>query len=367
MEKKYKVLFFHNSIPEYRVEFWRLLGKFVDLKLIITNKNLEKKIYDLEYSLNGLNINYFDNIKKLKSNIYDADFIIFPSVDSLKEFLVCIYILRQKKARGKKIYWSEKWEAPWGKQPFLKRAKNLMHRILIKSIAQKADLCIASGSKSKEYLKMIGIAEKKIKVVFDSSTSQKNKDKINIFEYLKMDKPQNVILYLGRLVNRKGCIILIDAVKDILKSFDCILLICGDGELKGKCIEEVKANKLEERVYFLGKVQPKYRRLLYEQSTMFVLPSICENGTIEAWGLTINEALECGTPVIASNIVGAAFDLINDFNGIIVKENDSEELNHAIVRILNNKEYYDRERIMKEYDAFSVKNMAESFYSVMNF
>lgn len=41
-----KILFVHNSVAEYRLEFWRLLGKKVELQLLVTDKNLEKRHMD---------------------------------------------------------------------------------------------------------------------------------------------------------------------------------------------------------------------------------------------------------------------------------------------------------------------------------
>lgn len=44
MKNKKRILFIHNSVPEYRIEFWKLLEKKVELYLLITSKNLEKNI-----------------------------------------------------------------------------------------------------------------------------------------------------------------------------------------------------------------------------------------------------------------------------------------------------------------------------------
>ena len=43
-DRKIRVLFAHNSIPEYRIEFWRQLGNKVDLSIMITQNGLEEKI-----------------------------------------------------------------------------------------------------------------------------------------------------------------------------------------------------------------------------------------------------------------------------------------------------------------------------------
>lgn len=98
-----------------------------------------------------------------------------------------------------------------------------------------------------------------------------------------------------------------------------------------------------------------------------MLPSIINNGTIEAWGLTVNEALECGTPVITTNAVGSAYDLIDESNGLIVKNNDVEDLRRALNHILVNSNLkYSKQLIMNNYNMnFSVKKMAKGFYNIV--
>ena len=56
--KDMKVLFVHNSVPEYRIKFWKILKKKCDLDLLITGRDLDKKIYNLERDVSGLNIYY---------------------------------------------------------------------------------------------------------------------------------------------------------------------------------------------------------------------------------------------------------------------------------------------------------------------
>ena len=112
---------------------------------------------------------------------------------------------------------------------------------------------------------------------------------------------------MGRLVSRKGCQDLIQAFQYYIKYQHCILLIAGDGPEYSVCTQLADNNK---KIIFTGLVQPMNRRFFYEQADVFVLPSRCEGGVIEAWGLTVNEALECGVPVVVSDVVGAGYDLI---------------------------------------------------------
>jgi glycosyltransferase involved in cell wall biosynthesis len=59
-------------------------------------------------------------------------------------------------------------------------------------------------------------------------------------------------------------------------------------------------------------------------SNVFVLPS---KGPQETWGLSVNEALASGTPVIVSDKCGSSKDLVKkNINGLVFKSGDSQDL-----------------------------------------
>jgi glycosyltransferase involved in cell wall biosynthesis len=67
-------------------------------------------------------------------------------------------------------------------------------------------------------------------------------------------------------------------------------------------------------VHYLGFVQPEQLLELYALAKWTVVPS-----RREPWGVVVNEALACGCPVIVTDQVGAAADLVEDgVNGRIV-------------------------------------------------
>ena len=117
-------------------------------------------------------------------------------------------------------------------------------------------------------------------------------------------------------------------------------------------------------IKFIGLVSPKERKTYFKESDVFVLPSFSLGGTIEAWGLTVNEALEQGTPVVSTNVVGAAFDLLDGECGMMVPERNVTDMSKAISHFLL---ISDKEKLYKicqsRYERFSVDNMACSFYN----
>jgi glycosyltransferase involved in cell wall biosynthesis len=65
-------------------------------------------------------------------------------------------------------------------------------------------------------------------------------------------------------------------------------------------------------------------KLFYRLANVFVLPS---QGPGETWGLSVNEALACGTPVIVSSKCGCAADLVKDaVNGFVFESGNIASL-----------------------------------------
>ena len=73
--------------------------------------------------------------------------------------------------------------------------------------------------------------------------------------------------------------------------------------------------------------------MYYAASDLFIL--IAER---EPWGLAINEAMACRTPVVVSDQCGAAYDLVDKNTGRMVKVGNEAELLSAVADVLSNSE-----------------------------
>ena len=224
-------------------------------------------------------------------------------------------------------------------------------------------MLIASGSQVFRYLSYIGVDKSKLITVIDSSSSPIPSIS-NIRK--KHDLPQNaqIVLFLGRLVRRKGCDILIKAFNDISSIFpNAYLLIAGEGEDKKRCEQLASKMSAQKKIRFVGKIQPQERAAYFKESNLFVLPSYAYLGTSEAWGLTVNEALEQGTPVVATTVVGAAYDLLDGNCGDMVEENNIESLANGIRKYLRIDKNEIENVCIEKYSMYSVENMANGFYN----
>lgn len=116
-----------------------------------------------------------------------------------------------------------------------------------------------------------------------------------------------VFLFVGRLIERKHCRELLAAfLRLAAERADVALVVAGRGPLEEE-LKAMAAARSDARVVFLGTVEYRDMPALYRSADLAVLPY-----EREPWGLTLNEAMACGLPVVAigGGTCGAAVDLI---------------------------------------------------------
>lgn len=146
----------------------------------------------------------------------------------------------------------------------------------------------------------------------------------------------NEILFVGRLVEKKGLRLLIEAMPAILARYpEARLSIAGFGPEEPACRDRAHALDLGESVRFLGAVPQAELPSLYQRAAVFVAPFIrTRGGDQEGLGLVLVEAAGCGCPIIAGD-VPAVRDVISDaVIGMLVSEGDVAALAEAVSRAL---------------------------------
>ena len=99
------------------------------------------------------------------------------------------------------------------------------------------------------------------------------------------------------------------------------------------------AEKLKiKNIKFVGSVRPSIRGNYFSQCDIFVYPVTYFKGWVDVWGLTINEAIQHGKIVIATEAVGSAYELIeNGVNGYQIEPDNIEQLKDALMMSLDSK------------------------------
>ena len=229
---------------------------------------------------------------------------------------------------GKKfILWNELWD-----YPVLLRFR--LMKPFLTFMTRNADALIAAGSKARELYLAWGASEKKIFIAPNCALDYAPADVEDVRGKLGL-AGKKVVLYLGRLVQYKGLDVLLRAFAELEKTMDDVsLVVGGTGPFEAECKE--LAGKLGVRnVSFVGYVRDVAS--YYRMCDVFVLPArfVRDSVPSEAWGLVLNEVMSVGKPVVATDAVAGAFDLIEDGkNGFIVENRNVEALRAALKKIL---------------------------------
>ena len=143
----------------------------------------------------------------------------------------------------------------------------------------------------------------------------------SIFRPSTTERDKNTVLFVGNqkeMYELKGLNYLIEAVKSLP---NINLKIVGE-----------KIQSESPRVKYLGYLTQQELAYEMQKATVFVLPSIVEEG----FGTAIAEAMACGAPVISTNSGGANEAVTDGVDGYIIPPKDTEELKKLISLIVGN-------------------------------
>ncbi len=150
-----------------------------------------------------------------------------------------------------------------------------------------------------------------------------------------------IILFVGRLVEKKGVHYLLEAFARLSakRQSTTRLYIAGDGLLKEGLIAQTHILGIDQQVEFLGDIPNRQLPALYCAADLFVAPSIKdEQGDTEGLGVMLLEAMACGTAVIASTIGGITEVVQHKKTGLLVPPANIAALSTTMEQMLANKD-----------------------------
>ncbi|HKU99238.1 MAG TPA: glycosyltransferase family 4 protein [Vineibacter sp.] len=214
------------------------------------------------------------------------------------------------------------------------RARHGAKRALFKLIDRQVDAYLTIGSMNERHLLDLGIDSRKFFRVcyavdnawFQARAADATPRRAALQAELGLPADRPVALYAAKLIERKAPLDLIEAfgraVSGIAPQQRPLLLMAGDGDLRPQVEVAIEALGLSDAVRLLGFQSQQRLAALYELCDVFVLPS-----AHETWGLVVNEVMNAGKPVVASDRVGSARDLIQDgVNGFVYPFGDIDAL-----------------------------------------
>jgi glycosyltransferase involved in cell wall biosynthesis len=236
-------------------------------------------------------------------------------------------------------------------------------------LLQKTDLVVCVSQAMKIEVLEMGVSSRKIAVVpngveVEEEVSSKSIESKDLKLQDSKDTQDFNLLWIGRMVEKKGIIHLIVGMKTIVKEFPQVsLTLVGDGVLRKEL--EIKSTSLglQDHIRFEGEHHHREIPQFFEKSTLFVLPSLRE-----PFGVVLLEAMAAGRAVVASRVGGITDIVLQDKTGILVPPKDPEALANAVIHLLKNKSLrkeMGREgerRVLEHYTWEKVAHQMEEVY-----
>ncbi|MBV8773693.1 MAG: glycosyltransferase family 4 protein [Deltaproteobacteria bacterium] len=224
-------------------------------------------------------------------------------------------------------------------------AKMVARRLFYSALSRVADAFLAIGTLNREYYRWFGITANRIFFVpyavdnafFRECATGAGRLREELRRDLGLTAGRLVILFSGKLIPRKGPLLLADAYRRLSRDGrsepDAYLLFAGDGELRGP-IEKMAADLGWRSMRVLGFKNQAELPALYDLCDLFVLPSF-----YEPWGLVVNEVMNAARPVIVSDGVGCWPDLVKPgLNGAVFPAGDVAALADAMRRVVRERQ-----------------------------
>lgn len=226
---------------------------------------------------------------------------------------------------------------------------------------ERSDCVIAVSEQTKrDLIDLLCTPEDKIHVIQLAAHASFRPLKFHEYEYVyqKYQLPKKYILYVGTIEPRKNLSTLFHAYAAMKKEMLCqekLIIVGAKGWKYSSLFALIDELQLEDDVIFIGYVEEEDLPAIYNGATCVVLPSL-----YEGFGLPLLEAMQCGIPVLCSNVssipevVGGAGLLIDpkDVNGwatsignVII---DSDLRRTLVCRSLERAKCFSWEKVAKE-------------------
>jgi glycosyltransferase involved in cell wall biosynthesis len=220
------------------------------------------------------------------------------------------------------------------------RMKQVWHRLLGTAFWRNASRIIATSEMEQQELLSDGVPPSKVVIRYNgidggAQTSLPVRGAFRVKWNISPGEP--LILFLSRLIPRKGADILIEAFARVCAKSGRLVIAGPEGEPGYRAYLErcAKESGMAARVIFTGPVYDEEKKALFADADLFVLPSRYEN-----FANAPAEAMSCGVPVIITNACGIR-SLVEGQAGLVIAP-EKEALVEALGSLIHDKALYAR-------------------------
>jgi len=184
----------------------------------------------------------------------------------------------------------------------------ILRSVFLKWVYRHIDHAFYVGTNNKFYFKKYGLKDKQLTFAPHAIDNQRfsadrNEEALKLRQSLGIGNDDTLVLFAGKFEDKKSPQLLIEAFLALNKPAAHLLLVGGgilEIPLKAKA-------SISNRIHFMDFQNQSLMPVVYQAADLFCLSS---KGPGETWGLAVNEAMAAGTPVLVSNKVGCATDLV---------------------------------------------------------
>lgn len=325
-ENSMSIVFISNFLNHHSLELCKALQKITkgNFKFVANSMTPEDKI---KFGYEDLNERYDFVVRAYEEGSYQTALKLCLDCDVLVYGTAPKEIINKRLKRGKLTYkYSErvyKKKCPWYEMPLrcvkyfweFSRHKNLY-------------LLCASAYTARDYAKTGTFIKKAFKWGYFPETKEYNIDK------LIAKKKRNSILWAGRLIDWKHPEYAVEVAHRLKnEGFNFSLDIIGSGDMEQELEEKIVEYGLQKHVSLLGAMSHQEVRTYMEESEVYLFTSDRQEG----WGAVLNESMNSGCAVVASNAIGSVPFLVNDGeNGLTYQDGNIDDLYKKVKSLLQN-------------------------------
>lgn len=318
------------------------------------------------YWLKGIKIpgrqGYYKDLKKiLGSNHYD----LIQALDDSQ--ITTVWASQYCKKKGIKFVL---WQGMYENYPemYKRILQYAFDGTLLRILRKNTKYCIAKTTSAKKYLEMKHFNNISVIPVGLETGNFRQKECIDYRKKFGIPNQKKIMLYIGRVEERRKPIFCVDVYQEIKKrNDDCCLVYVGKGPMLQEIHDYVEIRQIKD-VYFVDSIPQDELPDLYRCSSLFILPT-----RYEIFGMVIMEAMYFGTPVITYSAAGPLDVIENDADGLVIDYFDCKKWAETAYRhlfTLNDCEKMGikaKEKIEREYLWSTVaRRYAQRYISIIN-
>jgi glycosyltransferase involved in cell wall biosynthesis len=231
-------------------------------------------------------------------------------------------------------------ETPYNQELRKNRMLTFVKRIMLRFLFLFIHRFLYIGKQNKMFYQSLSVQESELLFVPYSVDNKRFRtlyhttDKERCHFILHLPAEKKIILYSGKYIAKKRPLDLLKAFQ-LLNNRDTILVFVGEGELRAEMEKYIQDNNLQDNVILTGFINQKQIPMYYRAADIFVMCS----GQGETWGLSVNEAMNFGLPVLVSDTCGCAYDLVDSGkNGAIFETGNVSTLSTLLGEYLGKSE-----------------------------